>query len=528
MNLAPREDYLHIGSADDIKDNRDRRIYRALEIMPGFLAWSTLAAVIVFSYLTPVAMAFFIIGFDIYWLLKTIYLSVHMRASFDKMRQNMKKNWLSELDGKPWGDLYHLVILPFAAEPIPVVRQGLEALAKVNYPLDRLIVVLAAEERAGRPALEIARHMEKEFGNLFLKFLVTVHPAGLEGENPGKGSNEAWAGRKVKEEVIDPHRIPYENVITSVFDIDTVVPPDFFGCLTWNFLTAEKPLRSSFQPIPLYTNNIWEAPAFARVFAFSTTFWKMIQQARPEKLVTFSSQSISFRALVDVGFWQRTVVSEDSFIFWQCLLRYDGDWRTVPMFYPVYMDANVAPSFWQTLKNQYKQIRRWAWGVENNPYFLFGFLKNNRIPRKTKWSLSWFMVETTHSLPTNSFIIFLLGWLPLAVGGTEFTSTILAYNLPNITRWIMSIAMIGLVSSAIISILLLPPRPPNFGKYKYAWMVLQWFLFPINLIFFGALPALDAQTRLMLGGKWRLGFWVTPKTRKSEARSTKSETNLKF
>jgi len=70
-----------------------------------------------------------------------------------------------------------------------------------------------------------------------------------------------------------------------------------------------------------------------------------------------------------------------------------------------------------------------------------------------------------------------------------------------------------LVSSAVLSIILLPPRPPKFGKFKYLWMILQWLLFPVTTIGLGALPGLEAQTRLMLG-KY-LGFWVTPKIRKN-------------
>jgi len=299
----------------------------------------------------------------------------------------------------------------------------------------------------------------------------------------------------------------------SVFDVDTVAPHDFFSCLAWHYLTCARPLRSSFQPIPIFSNNIWHAPAFARVFAFSTTFWQMIQQARPEQLVTFSSQCISLRALVDVGFWQINVVSEDSQIFWKCLLRYDGDWRTEPLYYPVYMDANVAHSFWQTLVNQYKQIRRWHYGVENNPYFLFGFTKNPRIPLRTKLRQGFQMIEKTHSSATNALIIFLMGWLPATIGGGDFGSSVLSYNLPHITQNIMLLAMVGLVSSAVISLVLLPPRPVHFGRFRYLWMVLQWLLFPLNFVLFGAVPALDAQTRLMLGHY--MGFWVTPKSRTS-------------
>ena len=37
------------------------------------------------------------------------------------------------------------------------------------------------------------------------------------------------------------------------------------------------------------------------------------------------------------------------------LLRYDGDYEVIPLYYPVSMDANVSDSFFKTLVNQYKQ-----------------------------------------------------------------------------------------------------------------------------------------------------------------------------
>ncbi len=513
-------EYLHVGNAPDLADPGDRRLYRFLEIFPGLLAWVTLTLVVLISFKAPVFATFFIILFDLYWLIKTIYLSVLTRASFMKMRQNLKVNWSDRIQSLPENlhlsgvtvnDIYHLVILPAYKEPYALVCESLQAIFHANYAKNKMIVVLATEGRSGSHSVELARQAEAEFGNSFFKFVVTTHPGDIAGELAGKGSNETWAGEQVKTQVIDALNIPYSQIIVSVFDIDTIVPADFFACLTWHYLTASKPLHSSFQPIPIFTNNIWAAPAFARVFAFSTTFWQMIQQARKEQLVTFSSQSIGFQALVDVGFWQKNVVSEDSRIYWQCLLRYDGDWQTIPMHYPVYMDANVGPTFWQTLKNQYKQIRRWHYGVENNPYFMFGFLKNKNISSGQKWHQTLIQIERTHSSPTNAIIIFLLSWLPIWVGGVGFTTSVLSYNLPRITAWIMDVSMLGLVTSAILSITLLPAKPPQYGKFKLLWMALQWILFPINFIFFGALPALDAQTRLMLG-KY-MGFWVTPKNR---------------
>ncbi|MDP2638607.1 MAG: glycosyltransferase family 2 protein [Candidatus Azambacteria bacterium] len=502
--------YLRIGRASEITDKKDRRFYRFLEIIPGFLSWSTLFLIIILSWVLPFWVAIFIIAFDIYWVFKTIFLSLHMRSAFNRMKKNLKKNWLEEVNKlRDWEGIYHLVIFPMYQEPLEVVRSSFLSLIKINYPLDKIIAVLAVEERGGESALAVARAVEKEFGDKFFKFLITQHPANILGEIAGKGSNDFWAIKEAKEKIIDAMKIPYEKIVVSVFDVDSIVHSDFFGCLTYHYLTAEKPLRSSFQPIPLFTNNIWSAPAFARIFAFSTTFWQMIQQSRPERLITFSSQSIGFKPLAEIGFWQTNVVSEDSRIFWQCFLGFDGDWQTVPLFFPIYMDANVADTFWQTLKNQYKQIQRWTYGVESNAYFLYGFSKNKKIKRSKKWYFGFIMIESSHALATNSLIIFLLGWLPVVIGRGQFSETLLSYNLPYITRLIMISAMVGLALTAVLATNLLPPRPPSYGRFKYIWMVLQWLLFPANMILFGAIPALDSQTRLMFG-KY-MGFWNTPK-----------------
>ena len=78
----------------------------------------------------------------------------------------------------------------------------------------------------------------------------------------------------------------------------------------------------------------------------------------------------------------------------------------------------------------------------------------------------------------------------------------------------MTFASIGIISSAVFGIALLPSRPEWFKFRHKILYVIQWALLPLSMIVFGAFPAIDAQTRLMLGGKFRLGFWVTPKSRK--------------
>jgi hypothetical protein len=506
------EDYLRVNKASDLKEEKDRIIFRFFEILPGFFSWLTLFLAIFLSWQKPNWIAIFIIFFVIYWLLRTIYYSFHLRAGYQRMKEAEKIDWLSRLKKLDWQKIYHLIVFPMYKEPLEIVRDSFQALLKTDYLKEKMIVVLACEERAGKLAKEVAKVIEKEFSKKFFKFLITWHPANLPGEIAGKASNETWAVKKAKGLIIDPLKIPYQNIIFSSLDADTKVFPKYFSCLTYYYLTSENPTRASFQPTPLFINNIWQAPGISRVFSFFSSFWHIINQQRPEKLITFSSHSMSFQALVDVGFKMPNVVSDDSRIFWQCFLKFDGDYKVEPIFYPVSMDANVSKNFFKTLINIYKQQRRWAYGVGDIPYFLFGFLKNKKIPISKKISLGFELIEGHWSWATASVLIFLLGWLPLILGGQKFGQTILSYNLPLITRDILTISMIGLIFSIYFSLNLLPPEPIESGKFKYFLFAFQWFWIPLTMIFFISLPALDAQTRLMLG-KY-MGFWPTEKFRR--------------
>src|SRR3989344_3101160 len=131
--------YLKLGRATEITEKTDRFIYRFFEILPGVLAWATLVLVVLFSFIWPVAVAIFIILFDVYWFIKTVYLSLHLRIAFAQMRRNMKINWLETLRQLPttnyqlqtiksWEDIYHLIILPTYKEGADVLRGALDAL----------------------------------------------------------------------------------------------------------------------------------------------------------------------------------------------------------------------------------------------------------------------------------------------------------------------------------------------------------------------------------------------------------------
>ena len=506
--------YIDIGKAPDLKDFRERIIYRGFEIFPGFLVWFTLLGMVVFSRLYPVWVSFFIIGFCIYWFLRTIYFSACLTGAYRKMTRNLSIDWTKKLNQLPKSkDIYHLIIFPMYKEETAIARESFQALLKSEYPKEKMLVVLAIEQRAGIEAKNTAQSIKQEFGHKFYKFLITTHPQDIKGEIAGKGSNETWAAKRAKEKIIDPLKISYQNIIVSCFDIDTQVYPKYFSCLTYNYLTISNSLRCSFQPIPLYLNNIWEAPFFSRIVSSCNVFWQMIQQQRPEKIVTYSSHSMSFTALIEIGFWQTNVVSEDAGVFWKSFLFYDGDYRIIPLHYPVSMDNCLAKTLTQTIINQYKQQRRWAWGSEGIPYIMFGFLKNKKISFVKKFHYLFLLIEGCWAWATNALLILFLGWLPVVLGGESFRGTMLSYSLPSLTGNIMKMALIAVVVFIIINGLLLGSSPFYKNFKKKIFIIGQWLFLPISLIIFGSIPAIEAQTRLMFGRY--MGFDVTAKTRKN-------------
>ncbi len=483
---------------------------RAIEILPGALVWTTLILSLVLSIFQPLWVVYFIIVFDLYWLLRVIYFIPFLLGSWWQYRRALRRDWQTESERLPGYDrVRHLIFLPTYKEEPNVIRETLESLLACREPAERMLVVLAGEARDAERFATIQKDVLPAFAGKFGALMTTVHPVGLPDEIPGKGSNLHWSGHEAVPKILAMGFAP-ENVIVSSFDVDTIVHPHYFSCLTWHYLTVDEPTRSSYQPVALYNNNLWESPAAVRIAMFGTTFWLMTELARPEGMMTFSSHSMSLRMLIDVGYWQKDIVSEDSRIFLQGLVQYAGRYRVTPIHLPVSMDTVMTGNYGQALVALYKQLRRWAWGIENFPYMVEAFAKQKDMPLWIKITWLFKQLEGMYTWATAPFLIFILGYLPFWFASEDLRSFAIFQNTPFTLQWLMRLAMIGLFVSATLALTMLPPRPSHYSRpYAYAMMLAQWALLPVTFLLFGAIPAIDAQTRLMLG-KY-LGFNVSPK-----------------
>ena len=481
--------------------NGQNKIKRFFEILPGLLSWGILLFFILLAVINPVMCAVLIIIFDFYWIIRTTYLTTLLVIAHHKLYRERNRDWLMECKALPEskecpGGPYHLVIFPAYKEGPEILRPSLEALRACDYPKEKMIVVLALEERNTK-AKDNAAIIEAEFKNDFFVFLTTFHPDNIPSESRTKGANATWAAKKAKE-LLDEKKIPYENVIISCFDADTCVDKKYFSCLTYHFLSLDKPHQASYQPIPVYNNNIWEAPSFARLVEISSSFCQMIESVRLEKFVTFSSHSMSFKTLVDIDYWPVDMVSDDSVIYWKAFLFYKGDYRVVPLYITVSMDVAYSHNLFKTIAIQYKQKRRWAWGVENLSFVVLGFLKSKDISFITKLRRSFQLLESHVTWAVWSILLFLIAPLPLLVGGAFFNQMSIGYNLPKITGLLLNFTLASSLAWIILSRTILPPRPKHVKWFKNVVMILEWAIVPFVILILGSAPALDAQTRLML------------------------------
>lgn len=495
------------------------RLRRFLEIMPGTLAWSALFLPIILSQIVPSAVVAFVILFDLYWLYKAIIMTIHLVLGYRRHKKAMTMPWLKlARREKGFNDIYHALIVATYKEDISILRSTFQAIADSDYPKEKVILILATEARDHDRAQANAKILAKEFGSQFGYWLVTEHPADIPGEVRGKGGNITWAGRRLQEK-LEKWKIDPKDVIVTTLDADNRVDRQYLAELSYRFLTHPDPIHVSFQPIPMFFNNIWEAPLPSRLLAHGTMFWVMIEATRPWRLRNFSSHSQSMKALIDIDFWSTATIVEDGHQYWRSYFAYNGNYSVVPIFTPIYQDAVVAGSLWDSIKELYYQRRRWTWGVSDIPYIIENCIKNTSIPWWDKWGKAGRAIEAHFSWATQALYIMITGWIPIVLNNT-FDDTVLAYNFPIVASRLLTLAMIGLITNLTIGTLLLPPIPNR--RRRFMLIALEWILTPmispVTTIFFGAMPALESQTRLMLGMHPK-EFRVTVKTRLEPAKA---------
>lgn len=197
-------------------------------------------------------------------------------------------------------------------------------------------------------------------------------------------------------------------------------------------------------------------------------------------------------------------------------MAFRGRYRVESMFVPNYQDAVLGESYKKTLIAQFKQLRRWAYGVSDIPYiFTRGVAGKDKIDGVPFWpALSRFLrhLENDISWAAAPVILGIGAWLPILLA-RDSDASIVAHQLPEVARWVQTLASVGVLSSVYVAFRILPKRPERYKKSRSIFMWVQWILIPVTGLIYGSTTGFNAQTRLILGKRLEK-FDFTEKFRK--------------
>lgn len=519
----------------EIPLGKRKPLYRFFEMVPAILSYSAVILLIVLSIIEPLYAAIYLMLIIITTLVKAIGIAYHTLRGHRQLTGAQNVHWSKRLDdldktlagevvtthpGKGFGSaqhlenikalraapdqyprpsqLYNAVIIATYNESMEVLEPTIQSVIDTSYDNEHIIMTIAYEERGGDDIETTVTELKKKYGSQFKAFHLVKHPKDMPDEVIGKGGNITYAGHFLKEWLRKQH-IPYSDVIVTTLDSDNRPHRTYFDYVTYEYVIHPDRKRLSYQPVSLFMNNIWDAPAPMRVIATGNSFWNIISSMRPHTLRNFASHSQPMDALVEMDFWSTRTIVEDGHQYWRSYFHFNGDYSVIPIMVPIYQDAVLSSTYVKTLKAQFIQLRRWAYGASDVPYVATRiFTRRRTVPLLPGLARLVRLIDGHVTLACIAPLVAFGGWVPLFLNPNSVHS-IAAHQLPDVISGVQRVAMIGIFIMVFLTFKMLPPRPERYKKRRSVWMLLQWVLMPITGIVYSSASAFTSQTALFLG-----------------------------
>lgn len=542
--------------------------YRLLEILPGALSYTMIILLFALSIISPALGSYYLLLIIAVTLVKAVGIVYRTIQGYNAAKRAEKVNWherlvdletpheryeellkhkckefafnehvenlkllsvgkdlvLSESEvvvddpisfPKP-KEIYHAVIMVAYNEGLETLIPTVEAVRDGSFDNERIIFVFGYEERGGEAMVENAKVLKEKFKNDFFEFITVMHPKDLKDEIQGKGPNLNFAAGELLE-FVKKKKIPLKNIIVTSLDSDNKMSKWYLDYVAYQFIVHPNRQHLSYQPVSLFTNNIWDAPAPMRIIAISNSFFNIISSMRSHTLKNFASHSQPLLALSEMGFWSKKTIVEDGHQYWRSLFFFKGNYEVLPIHVAIYQDAVMEETLIKTLKAQFVQLRRWDYGASDVAYVGVRLFSKDRkqigkMPFLPLFAKFVRLIEGHVTLAAISPMVAFGGWVPKIINSRS--KDLLTFNLPNTISLIQIFASVGLMTTILLSLKMLPPRPKEV-KTPRILMILQWLLMPVVAIVYQSFAAFYSQTRL-LTGNYMEKFDVTKKVVKTK------------
>lgn len=533
----------------EIPYEQDRKgHYRFFEILPGFLSYFLIFLPLILALVNVTLAVFFVLFYLLAFFVRSLAYSSRAITGYNQMKQHLKLDWnnlaadidagmvidsnkfnrprwhfsnLKRLGSRVYDirpkELLHAVVIATVNESREVLEPTIQSVLASEYDVKkRVILVIAYEARAGKEAEDRVNQLIKLYGSQFKHAMAVKHPAKVPGEIVGKGSNISHAGRVlekyVKEQKIDPKKL-----LVTTLDADNRPDKHYLSALSYLYCVVPDPVKASYQPLPMFTNNIWDAPSLMRVIATGNNLFYIVGTQRPHAARNFSAHAQPMQALMDMNYWSVRTIVEDGHHFWRSYFHFDGDYRVYPLSIPIYQDAVLADGYVRTLKAQFVQLRRWTYGASDVAFIVDkGFYNKNKASKIDVFSKFVRLLESHVTWATGPIMIFLAAFIPPLLDPQNLA----ANQLPLIVSRVQTLGLIGLLVSVYVCLVTLPPRPARYKRHRSILAPIEYIvLSPVSSVLYACLAAFNSQTRLMFK-KYLTKFDVTEKAVKTASGKT--------
>jgi len=505
-----------------------KRIQRFFEILPGLLIWILLLSPIWGSLSVPILIINTLVVLSVYWVYRSIMLTLGVLIGFYLYKRAIKQNWLEKIYSLDFANLpnpeslpkqtklpKHLIVIPNYGEDYTVISRTLKGIVNQNYPKELVYVAISQEERKALKDREYAQRamkIKQDFGSFFEdRIFCFMHPANLPDDEPGAASNRTW-GAKNAVKILEKRGENIEDFIVTAPDGDLFFHKEYLAACSYKWLTVPD-RNNKFYQTALYTfnNNYWEVPILVRILVMSITLPVLASSIfEKHKRETWSCFSLNLKLLKDVDYWDTTIPvgADDTTFYWRPYFHLNGNWDCEVFFIPLSADAVYHSNYFRNHIDQYKQYLRWGWGVISFPLALRHLIAHKNIPLFKKAIKIYRLFEVFVFWKVLAFLI-AFGIPIVFLFNKELSVQVISITVPETISALLTLSAILLLPNTIIKALIAPPRPAGMKKLKYLLILLvEMPLNVVSLFSFGFFPFIDASTRMMLGTEKRKVTWA--------------------
>ena len=511
--------------------NKQDRIFM---FIPGFLSWLMIFMPIWLGIIYPRAATFILTFIAIYWLYMAITHAYGLLKGYKTYKASLKINWakkaenlnFNELSNKKtlpdsYEELKHILLIPTYKETIEVLEPTFKGIMNQTIGIDKIILIIGTEEAGADQIKEVIEKMKKKYGNKLPRILQYIHPKGIKDEIVGVASpNRTWAAKHGIAQ-LQKEGLKVNNYIFTTFDSDATLHSEFLACVTYNYLLDEKRYNRFYETaVHLFSNNIWEVPLLSRIEAVNLTLGLLSSWTSQTRLSeTFTCYSVALDTMIKANYWDVKFI-DDTVFYWRALEARQGDFTARYFHLPIYSEATGGDNYVTAHKNLFKQLVRWGWGSISSAIAFKMFFTKKLEKLTNEQKIFWlYMKIERHLLVRTSVFLITFGFTILTFVNTNYRHHAEIYGLPKIISMFLTAGIFMFIPLTYVKTRLYPV-PSTFPKWRKYTSLLEAPFVMINMLTYGLLPWLYAETLMMFGYLPKVTHY-TEKSRKPKRHKAK-------